>query len=172
MRSVIKPTQQDLIDRIYRWYSRTYHTPLEDAYDLSQEELMRIYFEDKYLEMRDQELEQEKAELLESQEERARRIKEEEIAAYEADEFARMVAQDEENKIKAEASNSNHDKNSTIAPSPPKNENMLGMLKESELSSSSLGQIPPNITMTFVEEEELQKELEGFGTMNQPAKIK
>lgn len=175
MRSVIRPSQADLVDRIYRWYSRTYFTPLEAAYEIPQEEVLRIYFEDRYLEMKELELEQEKAELLETEEDRQARILQEEERAYEADEFARMVAQEEQDKARAKATSAElkpvHDPGSPFAPAPPKNEALLGAV-EKEANLPSMAPILPNITMTFIDEEELQKEIEGFGDMGQPPKSK
>lgn len=174
MRSVLRPNQQDLVDRIYRWYSRTYYTPLEQAYEIPQEELLRIYFEDKYLDMREQELEQEKADLLETEEEKERRIAAEEQAAFEADEFARMIAEEEQAKKSQSESaelKSQHEAGSPLAPAPPKNESMLGFVeKESNLPVPK--KLPPDITMTFIDNKELEEELDGFGSMAQPPKVK
>ncbi|NDC23764.1 MAG: hypothetical protein EBZ49_06500 [Proteobacteria bacterium] len=158
---------------MYRWYSRTYHTPLETAYELNKEDLMRIYFEDRYLEMREQDLEQEKSELLETEEERNERIAAEERAAFEADEFAQLVAEEEKKSSTSSSSEikAQHDPGSPLAPAPPKNESMLGFVeKESNLPVPT--KLPPDITMTFVSEEELREELEGFGKMSQPKKPK
>lgn len=175
MRSAIKPSQADLVDRIYRWYSRTYFTPLEQAYEIPQEEVLRIYFEDRYLEMRESELEQEKADLLETEEDRQARILKEEEEAYEADQFAQMVAKEEQERASSQAAptelKSVHTQGSPFAPAPPKNEALLGSTnKEAELPA--IAAIPPNITMTFIDEEELQKEIEGFGSMGQLTKNK
>jgi hypothetical protein len=38
------------IEKCYRYYSKTYHTPLKEAYKLSKEEITLIYFQDEMLE--------------------------------------------------------------------------------------------------------------------------
>lgn len=172
MRATIKPSEHELMDRIYRWYSRTYFTPLTQAYDLPQEDILKIYFEDKYSEMNESELAQEKLELLETEEQKQQRIEKEEQQAYEADEFARMVAEEEKTKAEQKELKPNHSLGQPLAPSPPKNESMLGIVEKEATLPSAIQSLPPNITMTFVDEAELQEELEGFGVMSQPPKIK
>lgn len=60
LRDALAPEEKKSIDYrlryIMRWYSKTFHTPLHQVYDLPVEELLRVYFEEKYDAMEPSEL--------------------------------------------------------------------------------------------------------------------
>jgi len=71
---------------IFRWYSKTFATPLHLVEELPLEDVLTAYYESKYEEMKEPELDMEKASLLETEEEKASRLRQEdEEAAVQAD---------------------------------------------------------------------------------------
>lgn len=95
--------------RIFRWYSKEFHVPLPQVYDLPLDDVLQHYYEAKYEQMegvepdeKDQDqrpyLIRERDFLCETPEERRRRIIEEEEDKRIGDKFQRQVEEEEEEK--------------------------------------------------------------------------
>lgn len=76
---------------IFRWYSREFHTPMADVEAMPLEEVLMHFFECRYENMDDEELEQEEARLAETREERLAREEKERLDALDDDEFFQDV---------------------------------------------------------------------------------
>jgi len=96
-----KPPQEYQLRRVFRWYSRTFHTPLHEVWDLPLHDILVHYFEAHYEEMEDEERSAERDQLvLTPKELRARQRKRD---ASKADDylFEREAETDEVLKFKA-----------------------------------------------------------------------
>lgn len=83
LKTVMRPDEDYHLRSVMRWYSREFHTPLDQVYGIPVEEVLRDYFECKYEEMEEYQLEELREYLTCSDEERARM--EEEAMDEEAD---------------------------------------------------------------------------------------
>lgn len=165
LRVVLRPDREYFLRRVMRWYSKTFYTPLAQVEDIPTEDLLQTWYEERYAEMAPEDLDRERAELLETPEQRYERILREEADEAEMFEMSRVVAAEEERKKAAKA------KEKKIAETQP----ALGPIKPVEMSETDLPRpvvatVPPDITMSFVDDAAFQAELEGFGSMTQPLK--
>lgn len=165
----VKDKAPDYVLRlIFRWYSKTFHTPLEEVDDLPVEHVLTHYFEERYEAMDEAELDQEDESLRETHDERLARERQEvdkKVAAdADDDEFYRQV---QERAARAEAERIAAVEAAGLAPNlprppdrpfqaaaPPTREMVS---KPVTLSGEGLAPrpVPENITMTFVDEDEL-----------------
>ena len=67
--------QEYVLRHIFRWYSKTFATPLNEVEELPLEDVLTHYYETKYEDMKDIEIDMEKASLLETNEERQDRMR-------------------------------------------------------------------------------------------------
>jgi hypothetical protein len=51
LRAVEEPTYEDFIRRVQRWYSKNFHVSLNEVEHISDQELLRVYLEEQYLEL-------------------------------------------------------------------------------------------------------------------------
>lgn len=54
LRSVMKPDGEYVVRHVFRWYSRTFSTPLREVYDIPLEEVLMHYYESWFEDMNDQ----------------------------------------------------------------------------------------------------------------------
>lgn len=66
LKSVLKPDSEYFLRKIFRWYSKTFSTPLLDVYDLPLEHVLQEFYEERYEAMDDQAREEELADALET----------------------------------------------------------------------------------------------------------
>lgn len=59
LKAILKPDSDYFIRKVYRWYSKTFHTPLLEAIDIPFEEVLVHYFECRYEDMDEEEREEE-----------------------------------------------------------------------------------------------------------------
>jgi hypothetical protein len=165
---------------IFRWYSKTFSTPLHVVESLPLDHVLTAYYEERYESMNEQELEEAKALLLETPEERKQR---------EADEAAREAEEEiEAQRIEAEE----QERLSRIAAKRSKQKLVEGEdLKPGQLILETVGgnqrvvaeiqqgrevDLPvaeteePVIKMEFVDDATFEARLEGLGTMDEPKK--
>jgi hypothetical protein len=149
-----------LLRYICRWYSREFSTPLAEVYDIPLEELLQHFFECRYEDMGDEELEAEAALLRETQAERLEREAREREAAMADDEFFRQVKEE----ARQQALKNPVDLNKKIEPSerpllvpaPVMGEVLPTTFAEVAAQvDPKLKTIPPDIKMSFVDESEL-----------------
>lgn len=50
LRAVEEPSYEDIYERICRWYSRSFSTPLAEVREMAEADVLRVYFEEQYLE--------------------------------------------------------------------------------------------------------------------------
>jgi hypothetical protein len=163
LRAVMKPDEAAHYRNICRWYSTTFHTPLHTVEELPEEDVLTAYYEATFEEMQDQERQEQLTKLLETEEERVQRQRAKDVEAAEAFEFARMLA--------AEAKREEAKAKIAEVKAPPKAPSMLsardraeGRLPEST-PKPAFEKLEPDVSIKFVDAEEFEKELEGFGTM-------
>jgi len=156
-----------------RWYSKTFSTPLADVEEMPLEDVFQAYYEEKLGEMDEDALEGVRKELLESPEDKAERMKLEDAEQADADQYAKMVEEEEAQKKKKPA-----ERAMDMLKSPKQGDIVASKVaplirKEKESNLPSPVPIPPDITMQFaVDPDEFEKELEGFGLMDQPKRKK
>jgi hypothetical protein len=79
LHSVIKPDEEYYMRFIFRWYSKTFHTPLHLVPDLPVIDVLTSYYEDMYEKMEEADLIQERIKSSMSAEEWAEKMKNEEM---------------------------------------------------------------------------------------------
>jgi hypothetical protein len=168
LRSVLKPDKDYLVRKMLRWYSKTYFTPLREVEELPFDEVMQAYFEERYEGMSDDDRDAERQALLTTEEQRYQQILAEEAEEAEMFELGRIVAAEEERK-KLEADKAKEQKIAEVKHQKP-GPIIPRELPESDLSTGLPKVIPEGITMSFVDDAEFERELEGFGAMGQPRK--
>lgn len=159
---------------IYRWYSRTFHTPLHQVPDLDTLDVLQAFYEDRYGDMKEDELHAEILELIKTPEEELKELREDAKTRSE-DELAAQII--EANIIAAETAEKLKEKQ-TIAPVGP-HKPVMG-LPEANLEGMTLSGkpvredlvVPPDVHVTFIDENTLDLEAEGHGLMTQPIKKK
>lgn len=51
LRAVLEPTNEDMLRHVFRTYSKTFHTPLHEVYELPLLDVLLAYFEETFSEM-------------------------------------------------------------------------------------------------------------------------
>lgn len=87
---VYKPDAESNLRYVMRWYSKTFHTPLHQVYELPIDDVWLAFYEERYQALDRDELEAEVAETLESPEARSEREMSEEAENASSLEFAKM----------------------------------------------------------------------------------
>jgi hypothetical protein len=166
LRSVLSPDSSYLIRKIIRWYSKTFHMPLAQVEDIPIEDLLQAYWEERYEGMSEDQLAAEREELLTSPEARYERILAEEAEEAEMFEMGKIVAAEEAAKKRAQVSKPS---DQPLTPLQHQTPQPIRELPEADLPVTKLPkEMPPGITMTFVDDATFEAELEGYGTMAQP----
>lgn len=93
LKNVLKPDEEYHLRTIMRWYSKTYHTPLHFVETIPIETLISTFYESKYEEMSEEEQQSELELLLETEEQRKKRIAQKDLAAVDDYEFFEMSKQ-------------------------------------------------------------------------------
>lgn len=132
---------------IFRWYSKTFHTPLHVVPSLPLVDVLIAFFEEKYEDMEDAELMFEIKKLTETPEEKQTRQDSKTKEELEDEEFIRQAAAAEQERVKNLQSKSPEQQ----ADQPPTEE-------------------LPEIKMTFVDDESFETELDNLGSLNPPPK--
>ena len=74
MLAILKPDMDYHLRKIYRWYSKTFATPLNDCYDLPIEFILQEYFEEYFEGLEEEDREFAIEELLETEDQRKARV--------------------------------------------------------------------------------------------------
>lgn len=72
--NVLKPNQDYYVRRIFRWYSKTFHTPLEEAFNMPIEIILSHYFEEYFEGLEQEDLDDQLVEMTETDEQRKERL--------------------------------------------------------------------------------------------------
>jgi hypothetical protein len=166
LRLIHKPDREFFLRRVMRWYSKTFHTPLERVEEIPTDDLLRVWYEEQYLAMSPDDLERERVDLLTTSQQRYEQILTE--CADEAEMFVTsQVIAAEEARAKLEAKKAKEQK---IAEPQAKSGPIRPVtMPETDLPRVS-SNVPPDITMNFMDEKSFEAELNGFGAMGQPTK--
>ena len=138
---------------LHRWFSKTFSTPLQDVYALDINELLQAFFEEKYESMDEDEREQARQDLLESEEEKQTKISQRDADRAAEEELVKM----------SQTQNVAGVPLAGVAPPV----NLEGLHDPVKLSS--LPELPQNVKMDFVDDQEFEALLEG-GFANQTKK--
>lgn len=152
MRAVTAPDEDAHLRRIFRWYSQTFHTPLHQVEELPIVEVLQAFYEEKYEGMEEEDREKELLELLETEEERAVRLKDQDEQRADIFDFAKFteaeVKRKEEQKKMKDLATDQAEK--------------FKQVPETKLPAP-MGRIPEGVEMKFASAETFEDELEGFG---------
>jgi len=144
LKSVLQPDGEYRIREIFRWYSKTFHTPLHEVGDLPLEDILIAYFESMYENMEEEMLEEHKKMLLESDEQRLKRELEEESEEIQTKKF---MAEAEKQQIEKQKKKSKTKLTKETAPVKP--------------SIKAVEEAPPEVKIQFVDNsEDFEAELE------------
>lgn len=160
---------------VFRWYSKTFSTPLHKVEELPLVDVLTAYFEEKYEGMGEEELETERARLVETDEERRARELEEANQLAEADEYAREAEAADVKRIERLRA-----AGKLVEPADKEK----GQLVIETMGGGSARVVPddelaqgrgvvaedaePMISMTFMDDSAFDDLLEGHGSMAQP----
>lgn len=146
LKGAVKPDYESNVRYAMRWYSKTFHTPLHIVYSLPLDDIWLAFYEERYQDLSQEELQEEVRLALESPEAQRER----EMSMY------RSEAEEVEFMKMAEKSNANLNK--TL-------EKVTQAVKTLEsMAPVSLPEAPvieEGIEMTFLDESELEKMLNG-----------
>ena len=160
LHSVLFPDEDYVVRKAIRWYSKTFHTPLAVVEEMPLGDIFEAFYEEHYEAMAPQDRDAEKEDLLLSDEDRYQKILAEEADEAEMFETAKVLMAQEAGQAEK------NKKDKIIAQTTQK----MPMHEIPETDLPELGPIPEDVTMTFISDEELERELDGFGTMTQPPK--
>lgn len=155
-RAVQEEDREYALRKMMRWYSKTFHTPLPQVEEIPLEDIAQAYFEERYAEMDDRQLEQELAELKKTPEEVYQQMLKEEADEAEMFQMARMVAEEAKRSRAAVKQ-----KDGTIAPVQHAATRLPTMVPEADLPKA-LPVPPPDLTMSFTTDAALEAEIAAF----------
>lgn len=163
MRAVTGGDSDYNIRYILRWYSKTFHTPLTTVEDLPLEDVLQTYFECRYEEMNEAERQQELERLLLSEEELARRRRQEDAEEAELAQFAKLT--EDQVQKKAEVGNKTKEAMAKVATGLQKLSEAVTETEKIEVKDPEpVLKAQPDIHMTFIEDVDFDDVLEGsFG---------
>jgi hypothetical protein len=97
LRCVLRPDVEYMIRHIFRWYSRTFSTPLQEVYDLPLEEVLLHYYEVVFEDLDDHERLEAIGPILETKEQREAERRAEDAKQVDDKEFAQFAQQMNQN---------------------------------------------------------------------------
>ena len=145
---------------IFRWYSRQFHVPLTEVDEVPLDDILQHYFECRYEDLDDEQLEEEEARLRETRPERLAREAREAREAESDDEFFRE-AQQEASKTRKRLDQKMEDPKS--GPLAPLHNDPLPDAFRSVKADQKLREIPPDIKMEFADEGDLDLDWDVLG---------
>lgn len=155
MHAVVSGETGYTLRTIFRWYSKTFATPLHVVDTLPMEDVIRAYWEVQYEDMSDDERAVEIARLIEPEEKLLKRRLEEDAEEADLFEYGKQAEADDKVKV--------------VPPPPTPIDQIAGVTKHlgelTEKIKSITPEIQPDITMKFIESDEEFEELldKGFG---------
>lgn len=143
--SVVKKDPDYLLRNLFRWYSVKFATPLHIVETIPLEDILQHYYEVQYEECNEVELERELINLLEDENSLKSRQREEDLKEAEDFEFAMITKAEEKSKKSKQKPAVSLDKAKQIE---------RGYVDPKPVTLSSLKQIPPDITLNFIDSDE------------------
>lgn len=149
---------------VFRWYSKTFHTPLHEVGNLPLVDVLTAYFEERFEAYNDGELEQERVRLTETEQEKKEREAREATEKALEEDFVRETELAEQKRLESLAK----ERAPVVAETKPQ----AGKLADGREAGPIIAQKSdePVIKMEFADEADFAAELEGFGTMKPPDK--
>lgn len=175
LRATVKPDHEAQLRRIFRTYSQKFHTPLHVVEELPVDYVVRHYFESEYSTLTEEEIEREIRELTTTEEElreERRRHDEEEAEAFD---FATFSAEQERARLAEEARASKAESTAKQMKTMEIQQKVSALVGRSEVPAFADNlpekKLPPNISMKFMDEAELES-LIAQDSMSPPPKKK
>lgn len=152
--------------KIFRWYSKTFHTPLHEVDSIPLSDVLAAYWEEHYEELEDKDLEVERIRLIEDEEElKLRQIEEDanEVDVWEIGQEEKSAAEE----IGAAATKL------VEAVQHLKDESFAGFSRSSGDETRLVNSLPglkalPDIKMSFASEDEVDLDADTFGLLADP----
>ncbi len=159
LKSVLKPDEEYNLRYIFRWYSKTFATPLHVLPNLDLDEILTHFFEERYEAMSPEERDIEKARLLETPDERWQRQRAEDAEDMAEAELLKLSQEQNAKKLK--------EKQDMQAPVEALG---LGTLPETEHQRVNVPEkLPPDVKIQFVDDGEMEQLLNGgFANQTKP----
>jgi hypothetical protein len=156
LRDVLTEPPEYHLRYIFRWYSEKFNVPLPDVPKLDLEHVLQTFYEVKYEEMDEENREKERLSLIETDEQRYRRLMAEEIEKATDVDFAATIEGDQALEAK-------YAPQGAVAPAAEAPKPIVPKLPEADLSMiAKLGnKVLPNVTMKFASDAEFKELLEG-----------
>lgn len=163
LNAVLDPDEDANLRHIFRWYSRTFHTPLQAVEEIPVDDVLQAFYEQSYEDLSEEERQTELKTLLETPEDKRLRLRAQDEEQAEAFEFARYTAEEERRKEEKK-------KLSDIQPEGNKAFQVrkipeATLPKSQPMDLKGLKELPPDIEMKFLSESEFEAEANGPGTM-------
>lgn len=156
LKSVVEPDEEYELRRIFRWYSKTFATPLHIVEEFSLEHVLTNYFESQFEEKKEEEIFQIIQDLTEKDEDRRKKEMAEEKQAVEDFEFLRMVEKEAKDRPPKTAKETLKD----VVTASKKLTNAFNSIKTSdEADLPPAKEIPSDVSISFSDdlEEEINK---------------
>ena len=161
LRAVLAPDEDANLRSIFRWYSRTFHTPLHQVEELPVEDILTAFYEQSYEDLSEEDRKAELDELLETPEERKVRMRLKDEERAEAFEFARLSAEQERRKEAKKLADLKPESGRPLIPQKPPETS----LPKNVVPGSAMKELPPNIEMKFVSDDDFEAELNAEAMM-------
>lgn len=160
LHSVLKPDTEYYIRRIIRWYSKTFHTPIQAVQEIPVEYILREYFEERYENMEEEDRDIELEEITETEEQRKERLAQEDAEKNSEHQLMEMARQT--NKARKIA-NKNLPK-TPITKLPEQISKLSETIKDvaeriKEEMKTDPQEMPPDIDMKFESDSDFEKML-------------
>lgn len=171
LRNVVKEGDLDYAMRkIFRWYSKTFHTPLHVVEELPTEYILQHYWESQYEDLDEQKLEQETVILTKTEAQKKAEDKAWDAEQAEEVEFAKVAA-----AMPVKIADLKPEPTKPLVPEPPpaptQLENTVEKVNQLTEILSNIKELPPDVHMSFVSEEEME-DLMGDDSIPFPKKPK
>lgn len=152
MLAVLKPDMDYFLRRIYRWYSKTFHTPLDQCFDLPIEFILQEYFEEHFEDLEEEEREAQIEDLLETPEQRKERRSKEDIDVASENDLMEMSRRQNEEKLEDKAKGA---AKPGLKPKLPEQINKLSdtIKQVADSIKEEMRTDPPDIDMKFEDDE-------------------
>lgn len=161
-----KPDPEYFRRFVMRWYSKRFHTPLDKVEGLPMEDILQAYFEERYEELQEPELEREKAEILKTEEDLVQEDRKRDLE--QAQMFDDMLWAKRDNERMAKLRLAKAQKRQGLQTTAPGTGINAGLSSSSPFPMSSLQKTPANISLSFVSESELDLDRDSLGLLDTP----
>jgi hypothetical protein len=158
LREVMKETGEYQVRNVQRWFSKTFHTPLLQVEELPLEYVLQHFYESRYEDLDEADRDKERISLIESPEEAAKRVAEEnyeQFSMLEFEKFAEEQVVKERKKLELDPKLQARE----AKPVTPK----IRELREASLDDGVSLVAEPGISMNFLSAAEMEEQLESGG---------